>query len=153
MTPPRTEWKSPVSGAIMNIIELEGLSVHHDPESGGYWLERGELHQLASQHGVELPPIQTGIHAQHNSERRSPESGEALIEFEFDDHSGIKLDLDPVSKGIWLDAGELERIVTYLEDHAFGEAVPHEQKSADHISLSDRVLLFLYYLTKNPPLY
>lgn len=153
MSNDRTQWKSPVSGDVMQIINLEGMEIHYDATSGGYWLERGELQQLAEHYGATVESIETGDFSQTRPGRISPESGEALVEFEFGEHSGIKLDIDPRSGGIWLDSGELDRVIAYLEAHPFGAAIPATDEPDDHIRLTDRVLLFLYALTQRPPLY
>lgn len=51
---------------------------------------------------------------QRSSEvRKSPVSGEPMIQKTV---MGVVIDVDPVSGGVWLDAGELEEIITKAQE-------------------------------------
>lgn len=150
--PDRTEWKSPITDVVMTEIDVEGITVHHDPQSGGYWFENGELQQLADHHHREMGGMQVGEYMSAHRGRFCPQDGEQLLEFEFDGHSSIKLDICPHCRGVWLDAGELEGLIAYLEAADFTAEIP-EVKHSEHASLSSRLLLFLYKITDHPPLF
>lgn len=150
--PARDQWKSPVSSAIMQEVEVEGITVHFDPQSGGYWFEKGELQSLAEHHHPYLQNMQVGSYLTTHQGRSCPQDNEALLEFEFDEHSGIKLDICPACRGIWLDGGELEGIISYLEQVDFTAEIP-DHKHDDHVKLSSRLLLFLYKIAEYPPLF
>ena len=153
MTTERTEWKSPVSGELMQEVRLEGITVHFDAASGGYWLKHDELETLAQQHHTHMQDIETGDYGDTHQGRLCPQDAVTeLREIEFGAHSGIKVDICPSCRGLWLDGGELQKMLKYLESLEFGADIPHE-KHNDDIKLTDRVLMFLYQLTQRPPLY
>jgi len=131
-------------------IQFEGCTVYRDPETGGHWLPHGELAKLAERHfDKELPPIlEIDEKSMHHSGRFSPESGIELVEYEFAD-SGIKIEQDLSTKGVWLDSGELAKIMEYLHEHVEDFEMP--KNAADRLKISERILLFLYALTGNPP--
>ncbi len=141
---------SPVSGNPMQAIQFEGCTIYRDPETGGHWLPRGELERLTThQFEREMPPIlEINEQSMQHSGRFSPESGLELVEYEFA-NSGIHIEQDLSTKGVWLDSGELAKIMRYVYENveAF-EAPPEEPES---LTLSERILLFLYALTENPP--
>lgn len=152
----RHVWKSPVSGQIMQEVPLEGMKVHYDELSGGYWLEKGELETLAIHHAAPLAKVHlpAGEHQQRPGTRLCPQDNTTLVEYEFGDHSNLRLDICPNCGGIWLDGGELQRLLWYLDANAhLGEEFPAGAAlTGEHIHLSDRVLLVLYKLTERPPL-
>lgn len=145
-------WKSPVTGQPLSEVTLEGMTVHFDPASGGYWLERGELKNLAEHHHAHLEDVPFGQPLRAHKGYACPKDGRELVEFEFGQHSGIKVDVCGECGGLWLDSGELDKILAYLETHEFGKAVAPAQRQEPHLKLTDRVLLFLYKLTEHPPL-
>jgi Zn-finger nucleic acid-binding protein len=146
----RSEWLSPVSGGVMEIIDLGKTSVHYDPSSGGYWLEYDELKILAEAQDETLDEVIRGATKQEHGGRVCPQDGQTpLLEFEFGDHSGIKLDICPSCRGIWLDGDELNRVLFYLETYDFAPDLPEDEEAP--IRLTDRVRLFLYKLTEHPP--
>lgn len=144
-----TALKSPVSTSQLEVVEMEGILVFRDAETGGYWLRMDELEKLARKHQCQLSSVTTGEHSISHQGRLCPEDGAELREFEFETHSGIKLDICPKCRGIWLDKGELDRVVAYLEDHYFA----CDSEEPESLSLMARLKLFLYSLTNNPPLY
>lgn len=142
--------KSPVSGAPMEEISVQDISLFKDPESGGYWVQADSLKALAELQETPLMEVHTGETTHVHQGRFSPESGEPLLEFEFEEHSGIKIDYDPNTGGIWLDEGELTRLLDYLRDYEDGKFLHHDD---EHPHPVERVMMFLYQLTARPPLY
>lgn len=159
--------KSPVSGLPMTRRSVQGVEVYLDEQTGGFWISLDAMRQLAEQQNTPLPEVYTGEVTQVHQGRFSPLTGDPLLEFEFKEHSGIRLDIDPKSGAIWLDGGELGKLLDYLESHEFSShPLEHYPKAADQaaaialdsaddeeVGLRDRVLLFLYALTAHPPLY
>lgn len=141
--------KSPVSGVPMVEVTIMDVPLFKDPETGGYWVRLEALQALAAMQETPLEEIHTGETLQQHQGRFCPEDGAGLMEFEFEEHSGVKLDVCPACNGVWLDAGEITGLLDYLEDYEFGDHTPHEE----HLGLTERVLLFLYNLTARPPLY
>lgn len=141
------ELKSPVSGAVLEEVTVNDVMLHKDPETGGYWLRQGELEALTEAQETPVLEVHTGETLREHKGRFCPEDNTALMEFEFEGHSGVKLDICPTCKGIWLDGGEITKLMEYLNNYEFGS---HEE---DPIGVTERVLLFLYQLTARPPLY
>jgi Zn-finger nucleic acid-binding protein len=140
----------------MQEVPLEGMKVHYDAASGGYWLEKGELETLAQHHAAPLALVQitAGQVQQGAGTRLCPQDSTPLIEYEFGEHSSLRLDICPTCGGIWLDGGELQRLLWYLDANAhLGAEIPNRAAvTGEHIHLSERVLLILYKLTERPPL-
>jgi len=140
----------------MQEVLVEGVRVHHDPISDGYWLERGELQALAARHGRHVQEVeaeQVGQQVRIHEGRLCPEDGATpLVEFEFAEHSGIRLDLCPTCGGIWLDKGELTKVENYME--AYGQVVgdPEQTEILRHnYPLTERFLVYLYSFVQHPP--
>jgi|GEM_PF-5755186 len=118
MTISRDQWKSPITNEVMRELIIEGVKLHYDDVSGGYWLEDGELSQLAERYGAEVKevPVEgTGKAIEIESPRLCPEDANTqLREYAFGD-SGILLDICPTCDGIWVDGGELKKVIHYME--------------------------------------
>jgi Zn-finger nucleic acid-binding protein len=145
--------RSPVSNAILTPIEFEGFTIYRDPVSGGHWLPHGELQKLAENAtDRDMPPVmEINENSMQHSGRFSPESGLELVEYEFAD-SGVRIEQDLSTKGVWLDAGELKKIMYYVYEHTDELSEPPEDEP-HHLKPSEYVLYFLYRLTERPPLY
>jgi Zn-finger nucleic acid-binding protein len=117
-------------------------------------LPRGQLKVLAeSQLEQELPPLlEIDESSMRHSGRVCPEDGFELVEYEFGG-SGIKLDQCLSCRGVWLDQGELKKLMAYVYEHSDEMAEPADQEAeeGDHLSLRVRALSFLYQLTARPP--
>jgi uncharacterized protein len=131
----------PNDGAALQAITIEGIPVDQCPICGGHWLQRGELEILGEHHGIHMEPITVGEVAIVDSRRKCPQDGTQLRQHEFAEHSAITIDQCPACQGIWLDKTELSSILGYLD----AKGVHTEP------TLSQRVMLFLYQLTKTPP--
>jgi Zn-finger nucleic acid-binding protein len=140
---------SPASAIPMTALPFEGFVIYRDSQTGGHWLPRGALKLLAEhQLEQELPPLLAiDENTMHHSGRFCPEDGLELIEYEFAG-SGLKIEQCQSCNGVWLDAGELKKLMTYLYAHSGEMAQPEDD---DHLTLSERVMLLLYRMTERPP--
>ena len=141
--------KSPVSDAVMEKISVVGTTLFKDPESGGYWLRLQAMQNLADLQETPLEEVHTGETMRVHQGRFCPEDGSPLQEFEFEEHSGVKVDICETCGGLWLDEGQLTQLLAYLEHYEYSDHLRH----GDNLSLGQRAMLFLYSLTSNPPLY
>jgi Zn-finger nucleic acid-binding protein len=131
-------------------VLVEGVRVHFDGPSGGFWLEQDELSTLAEHHHAHIQQVESVVTP---SARACPHDQTRLLEHEFGNHSGIKVDECPQCGGLWLDSGELRKVILYLEANAeVMKHIPHTQ-AHEHIGLNRRAMLLLYQLVKRPPLY
>lgn len=141
--------KSPASEAEMVAVQFEGATIYRDPETEGHWLPRGELRNLAErQLDAELPPVlYIDEDTMHHSGRFCPEDNLEMVEYEFAE-SGIKIEQCLSCKGVWVDAGELKKVMAHVHEH-------HEDMEPDppvtHPTPTQRVLAFLYQTTEHPP--
>lgn len=143
------ELKSPVSDALLVEVTVNNITLHKDPQTGGYWLRQGELESLTEAQETPVLEVHTGETMREHKGRFCPEDGTPLMEFEFEEHSGVRMDICPTCQGLWLDEGEITRLMEYLNNYEYGSHEPHEE----HLGITDRVMLFLYQLTARPPLY
>ena len=133
----------PNDGTALTQIQIENVPVDQCPQCGGQWLQRGELETLSEHHKPHLAPITVGNINMSHSTRKCPQDGTMMSQYEFMEHSGIKVDQCPTCQGIWLDKAELTNILGYVETNDIHtEPTPGE-----------RVMLFLYDLVKEPPYY
>lgn len=144
--------KSPVNNTEMVPVNFEGITVYHDVESDGHWIPRGQLKALAErqvQH--ELPPIlDIDAETMQNSGRFAPDTGEEMVEYEFAD-SGIKIEQSVSTQGIWLDKGELRKLLEYVHRHDEDLSVNDIEEHGEKLPLTRALLAFLYQTTRRPP--
>ena len=131
----------PNDGTALTQIQIEGVPVDQCSVCGGQWLQRGELETLSEHHKAHLDPVTVGEVGMMHSQRKCPQDGTMMSQHEFMEHTGIKIDQCSTCQGIWLDKAELTNILNYLEV----EGVHTEP------NLTQRVMLFLYDLVKEPP--
>src|SRR5579859_7837715 len=125
----------PNDGTSLKPITVEQIAVDQCPTCEGYWLHKGELEQLGELHHTHLEPITAGSIDTEISTRKCPLDQTLMREHEFVNHTGIKIDQCPTCQGVWLEKDQLGMILKYLDEE-------HQA-----ITLSQRVLLFLYQLT------
>lgn len=148
--------KSPASDALMTPVIFEGVILYRDPATGGHWLPQGQLQELAEEQiDHELPPLlEVDESTMHHSGRFCPEEGLELVEYIFA-ASNIRVEQCLSCHGIWLDSGELKKLMTYVHQHPseeLVEALATEDAEGEHdLPLTTRVLAFLYRLTARPP--
>lgn len=143
--------KSPISEAALVEVTIGDVPVYKDPQTGGYWMQLESLQALADMQETPVEEVHTGETMHIHQGRFCPEDGEPLLEFEFEEHSGVRVDLCKKCGGIWLDPGEITKLLKYLEEYEFGEHLRDEEE--EQPGVTDRMLLFLYQLTARPPLY
>lgn len=142
--------KSPVTGQPLQEISVQDITLFKDPDTGGYWLRFESLQALADLQATPLEEVYTGEIKRVHQGRFCPEDNTPLEEFEFEEHSNVKVDYCPTCNGLWLDAGELTQLLAYLEAFEFGDHLRHDHEHEPH--LSQRVMLFLYQLIRYPPM-
>jgi Zn-finger nucleic acid-binding protein len=91
-------------------ISVEGIGIERCVKCNGHWLQHGELSKLAAR-DASVEPVAS---VRRNSNRFCPADTSPLTEVEFPQQSGLRLDVCPQCKGIWLDAHELGQALTVL---------------------------------------
>ncbi len=111
----------------MEPVVIGGVEIDYCPSCHGIWLDEGELQELAKYDakefkGVEqilMPPsteeAQGGL-SSSVSERICPRCNVKLYTYKYGGNSDIVIDGCPQCGGIWLDAGELAKILNYMRE-------------------------------------
>lgn len=122
--------------AALFVLVYEGVEVDHCPTCRGFWLDAGELEDLAA--GVRGAPIARQLKealggAGAPSKGLCPRCDGKLVEFsvrlgEGAASTSLELDRCPAGHGLWFDAGELPRLLEALptgpDAEAFARALP-----------------------------
>jgi Zn-finger nucleic acid-binding protein len=107
---------SPVTGKPMEVITVMGVVIDRCVDSGGLWLDAGELEQLIEaakdsssslKDFINLTPAISGSGAVVGG-KPSPISGKPMNQ---DRVLGVAIDRCPESGGVWFDAAELQRLL------------------------------------------
>ncbi len=100
-----------------------GLQIDRCDLCGGIWLNRGELDGLVSAEDEDVRWLDLDLWAEAQkvtgavSPRECPYGHGPLATLGYGD-SGVQVDVCRTCGGVWLDSGELERIVDYLQEKA-----------------------------------
>ncbi len=103
--------------------EACGLQIDRCDLCGGIWLNRGELDGLVSAEDEDVRWLDLDLWAEAQkvtgavSPRECPYGHGPLATLGYGD-SGVQVDVCRTCGGVWLDSGELERIVDYLQEKA-----------------------------------
>ncbi len=131
---------SPVApGVEMVTISIEGILVEQCPASGGHWLDHGELAKLAKTTPDTEDRTEPLRETTRDTSRLCPRDNTPLVEVQFSEHQGLRLDTCPMCAGIWLDARELSQALSLLGRPA--EPIPPELESATGHTTPTRAVL------------
>jgi len=112
----------PKCGAATEEVEVKSIKVDRCPECGGTWYEKDELRLLKDKesHGdycwvdVDLWRDAEKLSVAEQSYCNCPRDGAPLAKVDYGD-SGVMVEVCPRCFGIWLDAGEYDKIIGRLE--------------------------------------
>lgn len=169
--------KCPRTGTELKEIEVHGIKVDISEACGGVWFDNFELkkfdesHEGAGEELVQLMNKYAGSTFNTEVKLKSPRHPEVtMMRCFYSSSSKIEIDVCPESGGIWLDAGELQKIrESYrdekqrqekggafvdetLEAAGFKRMNTQSTEEAQRIQTMTRVLRFLMpssYLPKN----
>jgi Zn-finger nucleic acid-binding protein len=102
--------RSPKAGIAMNTFRLEhGVEIDVCPLTGGVWLDLGELSAMT---GLErdLPYFEASVPSSRETIWPSPVADCMLREIQFHPDYDVILDYCPRTGGVWLDAGEIDKV-------------------------------------------
>ncbi len=101
----------------MVILELDAVEIDHCISCGGVWLDAGELDLLlgGSEKEEMVARLLRPIGATCTERRRPcPICGTAMMKCAAEEcFPGLLLDRCPAGHGIWFDAGELQRLLSF----------------------------------------
>lgn len=87
---------------------LEGVEIDQCQQCGGIWLDLGELSQLREHKNLSVN--QSTHNIQDNKPANCPKGHGSMIRVHDLNRPNIVLDSCSVCHGLWLDAGELEKL-------------------------------------------
>ncbi len=109
----------------MEHIEYEGLSLLRCPNGHGHWISGNELEKIVKKREENIPDKyfdEVSKNGQHITDQRGialdvkcPQCGTMCQKTNYSYSSGIIIDHCPNGCGIWLDAGELEKVQAFYE--------------------------------------
>jgi len=102
--------RSPKAGVPMVPFMLdEGIEVDICPLTKGIWLDLGELQVLTGLE-ADLPYFKDAVATSRETLWPSPTANCRLREIRFHPDYDVVIDYCPVSGGVWLDKGELDKL-------------------------------------------
>lgn len=115
--------------SVLNGAELDATHVEHCPGCGGIWLDHGELDGLVAAEDedvrwMEMDLWGDALEVRGSVSQRECPNGHGRLAALMYGKSDIEVDVCPICGGVWLDAGELEKIVDYLTDKATSLSLP-----------------------------
>ena len=127
--------KCPVDGSTLEKISVDSVELEKCPECQGLWFEKAEIRQAEEAEGVDEDWVGFDLWSDHDafgaekSSRKCPvcEQNMATILY---GHSDVKIDYCVDEHGVWLDQGEFESIIDFLQDELLSKSLP------EYVSLS-----------------
>ncbi|RME37499.1 MAG: hypothetical protein D6788_09350 [Planctomycetota bacterium] len=116
----------PNCNATLEPITYEGITIETCPACGGEWLDAGELRHIVKAREVRFDEAQRRALAQATKitpvdlaradrDLLCPKCGGRTDALNYGGDSGLIIDRCPDCHGIWLDAGELEKVQMLVE--------------------------------------
>lgn len=116
----------PTCSTTLTTIDYEGIKIETCPGCEGQWLDAGELGHIARAREVRFDEeerraiaaackITPVVLEHHDRDLACPRCGGRTDAINYGGDSGIIIDKCPACVGIWLDAGELEKIQMLVE--------------------------------------
>jgi hypothetical protein len=102
----------------MLVLELHDIEVDYCPETGGIWLDAGELELLLGSDEAARAVLDHGEPAGQSRERRypCPICGTRMRKWSLGDGLPIIYDKCPEGHGMWFDRGELRQVLRHGDD-------------------------------------
>ncbi|MCX8036807.1 MAG: zf-TFIIB domain-containing protein [Candidatus Sumerlaeia bacterium] len=105
----------PVCLSEMIVLEMDRIEVDHCLRCKGVWLDRGELELLVEMSGAPSGPIRGALEGRGRPligpKRRCPVCGVRMDEVDVEGPAPVVVDRCPRRHGLWLDEGELGRLI------------------------------------------
>lgn len=105
--------KCPKCDDSLALIEVRGTKVDKCPACRGIWFDEKELEAILEVRPSELRPLGGQENEAFNRVRGNcPRDGSELMRVSSARESDVVVDVCPACQGIWLDGGELQRILS-----------------------------------------
>jgi len=98
--------------AVLKDNILGGVVYQKCDKCGGFWFDKGELHQIRQE--KDWFKIATNIEKATSHVKKGslacPRCSESLKTIEYSHETGIKVEVCPICEGLWLDSAEIQAI-------------------------------------------
>jgi len=112
--------KCPVDKSDMIVVEYQKIELDHCLQCAGVWFDCGELELLLEMNASKGQTCQTIVQKTHTgvaeAKRRCPVCGRKMEKVWIGQKQGILIDSCPVGDGLWFDGGELQQVLTQMEN-------------------------------------
>jgi Zn-finger nucleic acid-binding protein len=108
----------------MAVIEVSDVEIDWCASCGGIWLDEGELELLSGEKDTSNPvnkALKTGQGRTGN--KNCPVCAKKMNSTELPVVPPVEVDVCPLRHGIWLDKGELEKIMVCLKNDELGKLI------------------------------
>jgi len=120
--------KCPACKNELSQLSAKGISLDECENCKGAWFDRDELRKLKDKTDSDLRWLDFDVFAETAEKfktgsegRQCPKCGEMMSSLAYE-KSGVVIDKCGKCHGVWLDSGEFEKIIRYLEDTVAGES-------------------------------
>jgi Zn-finger nucleic acid-binding protein len=97
----------------LSTTSVRGTEVDKCPKCHGIWFDANELETILAQTPTDLRPLRGGRHDNATDRQRGtcPRDGKSLMRVCSAKDKDVIVDVCPDCQGIWLDGGELKRLL------------------------------------------
>ena len=93
------------------VLTKQGVEVDYCDKCGGIWLDKGEIFHFTKRRQELAEALKKAFEHARTTQRKCPKTCEAMQEIPLLDGE-LKIDFCPKTGGMWLDKGELKKILT-----------------------------------------
>lgn len=126
--------RCPKCEQILENISMHKVSVEHCKKCGGIWFDRDELKMVRDERdknlswlNIDLWDDANKIESEEGNYMACPIDGKNLFKVKYSP-SDVVVDVCLDCRGVWLDKGELDKILRQLEDKVNSETLPEYLK-------------------------
>lgn len=129
--------KCPHCPAELKSIERKGIYIDECGSCGGMWLLQGKFDSLREREDrfirwLDLPLWkEEKQHKLTASSRACPSCARTMFTLDYHGHD-VTLDICTSCKGVWLDKGEMDKMIRYMKDQVTDETIEDFLKDIGH---------------------
>ena len=114
--------KCPSCRTDLTPLDFKGITLDHCDKCDGLWFDKGELERAKNEEDRKLKGFDFPLWAESEKvtasagERLCPKCNDSMSVINYAGYADIPIDMCPICQGVWLDKGELKKIVSHLEE-------------------------------------
>lgn len=114
--------KCPNDNTPLETISLKGVKVDSCPKDGGLWFDHDELGRAKDAADEDLRWFEFDLfedsggnkYTKYKTDKKCPKDNSEMISLEYQ-NSGVRIDKCILCNGVWLEKGEFDKIIAYLD--------------------------------------